>query len=90
MEIPDHLAPRGALRLVVEVVVDTSGRVEPKSVRIAVTNAPGMEGTIEQALRQARFRPGRLAGRPVRVLVELTFGARRTAGVLTLGRPSRL
>lgn len=90
VEIPDHLAPRGALRLVMEAVVDTSGRVEPKSVRIAFTNAAGMEGTFEQALRQARFRPGRLAGRPVRVLVELTFGGRRTAGVLTVGRPSRL
>lgn len=67
----------GAVRLA--FVVDTSGRVEPGSLRAVEVTAPGFEAAAREALLATRFRPARVRGRPVRQLAEqwVRFAARR-------------
>ena len=55
--------------VVVEAVVDTLGRVESGSVRIVRSTNPLFDGPAREVVAGSRFRPGRVNGRPVRVLV---------------------
>jgi hypothetical protein len=88
---PDHLESAArSLDLVVRAVVDTAGRVEPKSVEVIRSNVVSMNAEIMSALGRARFRPGRAGGVPMRTLVELTFRARSQGAFLVLGAPERL
>ncbi|MEP6573982.1 MAG: energy transducer TonB [Gemmatimonadota bacterium] len=59
-----------------QYVVDTMGRVEPGSIVIAATGSrtdSAFESAVRAALLEAKFRPGRRSGRPVRVLVGQSF-----------------
>ena len=58
-------------RVVLQLVVDTLGRAEPGSVRVVQSDHAGFEAPATQSLRQARFRPARVYGRAVRVLVQV-------------------
>ena len=58
-------------RVELQVVVDTLGRVEPGTVRIVHSDHPAFEAPAIEALRGARFRPARVFGRAVRVLVQI-------------------
>jgi TonB family protein len=57
--------------VVIQVVVDTLGRPEPGSVRIVRHSAPGFETAAVASILGARFRPARVWGRAVRVLVQV-------------------
>jgi TonB family protein len=57
--------------VVIQVVVDTLGRPEPGSVRVVRHDAPGFETSAVASIRGARFRPARVWGRAVRVLVQV-------------------
>lgn len=57
--------------VVVQVVVDTLGRAEPGSVRVLQHSKPGFDASAVAAIRAARFRPARVWGRSVRVLVQV-------------------
>lgn len=57
--------------VVVQVVVDTIGRAEPGSVRVLQHSEVGFDASAIAAIRGARFRPARVWGRPVRVLVQV-------------------
>lgn len=58
-------------RVEVQVVVDTLGRVEWGTVRIVHSDHPAFEAPALESLRGARFRPARVFGRAVRVLVQI-------------------
>ena len=58
-------------RVVVEVVVDTLGRAEPGSVAIVASSNQGFDPPARDYVRHALFRPARVHGRAVRVLVRL-------------------
>lgn len=58
-------------RVALQVVVDTLGHVEPGTVRIVHSDHPGFEAPAIESLRGARFRPARVFGRAVRVLVPI-------------------
>lgn len=60
-------------RVVVRVVVDTLGRAEAGSFTVVSTPHPGLVAPVRAALERALFRPGRVHGRAVRVLVEIPF-----------------
>jgi TonB family protein len=62
--------------VVVQVVVDTLGQVEPGSARIVQHAAPGFEAPAVAAILAARFRPARVWGRAVRVLVRIPVAFR--------------
>jgi protein TonB len=62
--------------VLVQVVVDTLGRAEPGSVRVLQHSEAGFDASAVAAIRAARFRPARVWGRPVRVLVQVPVAFR--------------
>jgi protein TonB len=62
--------------VVVQVVVDTMGRAEPASVRVLQHSESGFDAAALEAIRGARFRPARVWGRAVRVLVQVPVAFR--------------
>jgi len=68
---PDSLRRKGISgRVTLEFVVDTLGRVEP-GVRMLSTAHPMLVAPAKEMLQGARFVPGRVRGRPVRVLMRM-------------------
>lgn len=57
-------------RVVLQVVIDTLGRAEP-AARVVESSNRGFDGTALAYVRRALFRPGRVRGRAVRVLIRL-------------------
>lgn len=67
---PDSLRTAGiGGRVVVEVVVDSTGHVDSASVRILSSTHSGFEAPVREAVLGATFAPGRLHGRAVPVMV---------------------
>ncbi len=58
-------------RVMLQAVIDTTGRVVPGSVQVLRSPNPGFEIPSRQWILRALFRPARLGGRLVRVLVNL-------------------
>jgi protein TonB len=54
-----------------EAVIDTTGHAEPNSIKVISSTNRAFEAPAKDALRRALFRPGRVRGHPVRVLVHL-------------------
>ena len=69
---PDLLRQAGVQgRVLVQAIIDTSGRTEPRSVRIIQSPNPGFDEPARDYVLGAMFRPARIHGRSVRVLVNL-------------------
>jgi TonB family protein len=69
-EYPAHLRSEGVRgTVIVAVIVDTTGEVEPASVKVASTPHPDFIPVVERYLYGIRFSPGRLHSRLVRVCV---------------------
>jgi periplasmic protein TonB len=60
-------------RVVVQVVIDTTGKAEPSTLRIIQSPNPGFNEVVKNSVLHTLFRPGRVHGRAVKVLVELPF-----------------
>ena len=60
----------------IEVVVDTTGRPEPGSLRVVQSDNAGFNAAAVATIRGALFRPGRVWGRAVRVLVRVPVAFR--------------
>lgn len=58
-------------QVIVTAVVDTLGLAENGSVRIVRSDNPGFDAAALATVRAARFRPARIYGRAVRVLVQV-------------------
>jgi periplasmic protein TonB len=58
-------------RVVLRAVIDTTGRVEPTSVRIVKSPSAGFEQPTRDWVLKALFRPARIHGRAVRVFINL-------------------
>jgi TonB family protein len=58
-------------RVILPAVIDTTGRVEPASVRIMKSSHPAFEQPTKDWVLKALFRPARLQGRGVRVFINL-------------------
>jgi TonB family protein len=54
----------------VRFVVDSAGRVEPASIAVVSSPSPALRETLLDHVRPARFSPGRVQGRGVRVLMQ--------------------
>src|SRR5207249_4440573 len=68
---PDLLRQAGIQgRVVLAAVVDTLGRIEPRSFTVVSATHPGFVAPAQQALAASVFRPARMRGRAVRVRVE--------------------
>jgi TonB family protein len=69
---PAHLRQAGIQgRVILPAVIDTTGRVEPASVRIMKSPNPGFDQPTKDWVQKALFRPARLQGRSVRVFINL-------------------
>src|SRR5512144_2213220 len=60
----------------IEVVVDTTGRPAPGSLRVVQSDNAGFNAAAVATIRGALFRPGRVWGRAVRVLVRVPVAFR--------------
>lgn len=70
---PDLLRQAGVEgRVVLDAVVDTSGRVERGSI-VVISGHPAFAAAAERSLLASLFRPGRVHGRSVRVRVRVPF-----------------
>jgi protein TonB len=72
LQYPDLLRQAGVQgRVIVQAIIDTSGRAEPPSVKIIQSPNPGFDQAAKTYVLRALFRPARVHGRAVRVLVNL-------------------
>jgi protein TonB len=53
-----------------QFIVDTLGRVEPGSVKVLESSHDPFAEAAIKAIRDSRFRPGRMNGEPIRQLVQ--------------------
>lgn len=65
--------------VMVQAIIDTMGRVEPSSVKVTQTANPGFNESAKQTVLKSLFRPARVYGKAVRVLIQLpvTYTIRR-------------
>jgi TonB family protein len=72
LNYPDLLRHAGVQgRVLVQAIIDTSGRAEPQSVKIIQSPNPGLDQPAKNYVLRALFRPARVHGRAVRVLLNL-------------------
>ncbi len=67
-------------RVILKAIVDTTGRVEPKSITILKSPNPGFDEPTRQWILKALFRPARVHGQAVRVFINLPFDYSFTSG----------
>jgi TonB family protein len=67
------LLKEGGIEGVVTVaaVIDTTGHVERGSVKVVASTNPGFNENAIRYFRETVFRPGRVRGRPVRVMIHV-------------------
>ena len=71
---PELLRQAGvAGKVVLEAVVDTTGRVLPQSITLVSATHPGFVEAARQALLQTLFRPAMVDGKPVRLRVRIPY-----------------
>lgn len=61
-------------RVLVQFVVDTTGRVEPGSIRFIASSHDLYEAAVRGVLPRYRFQAAEVGGRKVRQLVQMPFG----------------
>ncbi len=72
LQYPDLLRQAGVQgRVLVQAIIDTAGRAEPPSVKVIQSPNPGFDQPAKNYVLRALFRPARVHGRAVRVLVNL-------------------
>ena len=80
---PDLLRQAGVQgRVVLEAIVDTTGRVLAQSIALVAATNPGFVAPARQALLATLFRPAMVGGKPVRMRVRIPyeFAIRNGAG----------
>jgi periplasmic protein TonB len=83
-EYPELLRQAGLTgRVLLEAVVDTSGRVEPGSLTVIASSHPGFVASAQRSLAATLFRPARVYGRAVRVRVRVPVDFRLRGGRLS-------
>jgi TonB family protein len=65
-------------RVLLQAIIDTSGRAEPNSVRIIQSPNPAFDPGSRNWILHALFRPARVHGRAVRVLIQVPLDYRIT------------
>lgn len=65
-------------RVVLQAIIDTTGRAEPGSVKVLQSPNPGFDQPSRNWILHALFRPARVHGRAVRVLITVPLDFRIT------------
>ena len=58
-------------RVLIQAIIDTLGRAEPNSVKVLQSPNPGFDQSAKTYVLNALFRPARVHGRAVRVLLQI-------------------
>ena len=58
-------------RVMVQAIIDTTGRAEPPSLKVISSPNPGFDQPAKTYVLKALFRPARVHGRAVRVLINI-------------------
>ncbi|MGH7752158.1 MAG: energy transducer TonB [Gemmatimonadales bacterium] len=64
--------------VMLEAIIDTTGRVIPTSVKIVSSPNPGFNAAARETVVKSLFRPARVHGRPVKVLIRIPIQFRLT------------
>jgi len=71
-DYPDLLRQAGIEgNVTIEVIIDTTGHAEPASLRVVQSTNKAFELSARDAVLKSLYRPGRVRGQPVRVLVQV-------------------
>ncbi|MGH7548061.1 MAG: energy transducer TonB [Gemmatimonadales bacterium] len=80
LQYPELLRQAGIQgRVMVQAIIDTTGRAEPSSVKVLQSPNPGFDQSARGYLLKALFRPARVHGRAVRVLINIPIDFKITA-----------
>jgi protein TonB len=60
--------------VLLEFVIDTAGHVNPETIKVMQSTNRAFEGPAKDVIRRSLYRPGRVRGVPVRVLVTQQIG----------------
>ena len=72
LQYPELLRQAGIQgRVMVQAIIDTTGRAEPPSVKVLQSPNPGFDQSAKNYVVKALFRPARVHGRAVRVLINI-------------------
>ena len=74
-------------RVNVQFILDTLGRAEPQSVTVFETTDSGFDQSAKDFVLAARFRPGRVHGRAVRVLLRVPVEFNVKDSTTAAGKP---
>lgn len=66
--------------VVVQLVVDTAGKTEPRSVKIVSATHDGFRPPVIQLMNACSWTPGTVSGKPVRVLIQIPVQFTLTGG----------
>ena len=66
-------------RVTLDFIVDTTGHVEPRSVRVLESSHAGFEPNASEVVLRSVFVPGRVKGRPVRQMMRQAISYRINA-----------
>ena len=58
-------------RVIIEAVIDTTGRIEDATMRVIESSDPRFNTAAKDYVRAVRFTPGRIAGRAIRVRFDM-------------------
>ena len=64
-------------QVTIMAIVDTTGQIDPRSIRVQSISDPRLEPYVREALAHWRFRPATYLGEPVRSVVGIPFQFRR-------------
>lgn len=67
-------------RVIVQAIIDTLGRAEPPSIKVTQSPNPGFDGSAKNLVLKSLFRPARVHGHAVRVLIQIPIDFRITQG----------
>jgi len=71
LRYPEQLRQAGIEgRVLIRVIVDATGRVEPTAVKIISTANPGFNESAKRMIFGARYRPGAVHGHAMRVVLD--------------------
>ena len=80
LQYPELLKQAGVQgRVLVQAVIDTTGRAVPSSVKILQSAHAGFDGPAKNYVMHSLFRPGRVGGRAVKVLVNMPIDFKLTS-----------
>jgi periplasmic protein TonB len=72
LQYPELLRQAGIQgRVMVQAIIDTTGRAEPNSIKVISSPNPGFDPPARNYVLKALFRPARVHGRAVRVLINI-------------------